>query len=229
MNSAHQSIVISKIRAWGIPLLAALLLNGLLVSFIPGLMDPISERKPDIKSVQGFRMVRIKPPVPRDKAQIFPEKRMITSSEKQSPLKNSLMADRAKPDLTLDLKTDLPAPTYSRELKVKLNFDLPTPGTTFYSLDEIDNPLMPLVRTPPLYPRQAQRRGIQGWVDVEFIVNISGRVETVTIIQAEPPGIYEQSVIRAVSSWRFSPGTVSGKPVNIRIRQRLQFRLGHEK
>jgi len=139
------------------------------------------------------------------------------------------MADRAKPDLTLDLKTDLPAPTYSRELKVKLNFDLPTPGTTFYSLDEIDNPLMPLVRTPPLYPRQAQRRGIQGWVDVEFIVNISGRVETVTIIQAEPPGIYEQSVIRAVSSWRFSPGTVSGKPVNIRIRQRLQFRLGHEK
>ncbi|MBT4265114.1 MAG: energy transducer TonB [Deltaproteobacteria bacterium] len=100
---------------------------------------------------------------------------------------------------------------------------------SFYTPDEIDNPLLPLIRNPPVYPRSAKRRGIQGWVDIVYTINRSGDVENVQIVKATPEGVYEKSVLRAVSGWRFSPGTVKGKPVNIRVKQRLRFELNHER
>jgi protein TonB len=234
METRRKSILSSRILFWGIPLLTAFLLNGILISFIPGLVSPISDRSPEIESLPGFRMVRLKPPVPAIENKVFPKNVAPPLKSKVKPEAIKIAINMPKElKLPLNLKTQLPAIGLTTKTLPVMNFTLPPPKSStlksFYTPDEIDQPLMPLVRHPPVYPRSAKRQGIQGWVDIVYTINRSGDVKNIQVVNATPKGIYEKSVLRAVSSWRFSPGTVGGKPVNIRVKQRLRFELNHDR
>ncbi len=93
------------------------------------------------------------------------------------------------------------------------------------TLAELDSPLVPLVKIPPVYPLRAIRRGIEGVVDVEFIITKKGRIEQPKIIKALPEKIFDQSVLNCVSRWKFKPGTVEGIPVNTRASTTIRFKL----
>ncbi|MBT6612161.1 MAG: energy transducer TonB [Deltaproteobacteria bacterium] len=288
MISARKSLLGDGILYWGFPILTALLLNGILISFIPGLVSPVSDRPPNVESIPSFRMVRIKPPVRAVEKKLFPKKTEPVQTSKVLPeITKTEFTPPKKLNLSLDLKTHLPTSLPTAKVLPVMDFTLPPlkikaqpislkkttqpqtlkkttqPQTlkkttqppslekttqppslkkttqplshsistlkSFYTPDEIDNPLLPLIRNPPVYPRSAKRRGIQGWVDIVYTINRSGDVENVQIVKATPEGVYEKSVLRAVSGWRFSPGTVKGKPVNIRVKQRLRFELNHER
>lgn len=84
-----------------------------------------------------------------------------------------------------------------------------------------------LKRTDPNYPNRARRRNIEGEVIVEFMVSSSGQVkpETLKVIHATPPGVFERSVLRAVKRWRFKPRITNGTPQPFLARQTLEFRL----
>ena len=77
----------------------------------------------------------------------------------------------------------------------------------------------------PEYPRDARERGISGWVDLEFTVMPDGSVADVTIVSAEPVGVFEQAAIQAVSRWRYRPVERDGNPVDARARLRIRFTL----
>ena len=46
-----------------------------------------------------------------------------------------------------------------------------------------DRDVIPLVRINPEYPRRAQERGIEGWVQFEFTITPSGTVADVKVIE----------------------------------------------
>ncbi|MBU2629553.1 MAG: energy transducer TonB, partial [Proteobacteria bacterium] len=94
-----------------------------------------------------------------------------------------------------------------------------------YSIGELDSPLVTLVRIPPVYPVRASRNGIEGSVDVEFLVTKQGKVEQIRIVNAQPENIFDKSVIRCVSQWTFAPGTVGGIPVATMARTTIRFKL----
>ena len=94
-----------------------------------------------------------------------------------------------------------------------------------FSIGDLDAPLTPLVRMPPMYPIQAKRRGIEGWVKVNFMVNQQGLVEKIKIVDAHPAGVFDQSAIQSISTWRFNPGTVEGVAVSTWATQILKFEL----
>ena len=94
-----------------------------------------------------------------------------------------------------------------------------------YNIYELDNPLTPLVMTQPIYPMRARQRGIEGWVKVQFVINEEGNTESIRIIKAEPESIFNKNVIRCVSSWRFSPGTIDGIKVKTLADQIIRFEL----
>ncbi len=86
--------------------------------------------------------------------------------------------------------------------------------------------LVPVVRIPPPYPPAARRRRIEGYVVVEFTVTETGAVRDPKIVEARPPGVFDRAVLRAVRHWRFQPKRgKDGKPMAVRARQRLEFRL----
>ncbi|MFZ1985130.1 MAG: TonB family protein [Desulfatitalea sp.] len=104
-----------------------------------------------------------------------------------------------------------------------LSQPLGTPG--LFSVGELDQPLITLVRMPPVYPLAAKRKGTEGWVNVRFVVNEQGKVEKVSIVEAQPPGIFDDSVLRCVNGWRFQPGTMQGRPVRVWAETTVRFEL----
>ncbi len=76
----------------------------------------------------------------------------------------------------------------------------------------------------PRYPRNALDRRVAGWVEVDFTVDASGRTRDVRVINADPPGIFENAALAAVNRWRFdTEGSTAGPaPVHSGIRLRFQ-------
>jgi len=85
--------------------------------------------------------------------------------------------------------------------------------------------LVPTTRIEPTYPPRALRAGVEGSVTVEFTITTDGSVKDIEVIEADPPDIFNNAVIRAVKRWKFPPETVDGKAVERRARQDIKFTL----
>ena len=57
------------------------------------------------------------------------------------------------------------------------------------------------------------------------MVDEQGRVDKVDIVAAKPQGVFEQSVLHCVGSWRFKPATVKGLVVKAQVEQTITFKL----
>ena len=77
----------------------------------------------------------------------------------------------------------------------------------------------------PQFPLDARQRGIDGWVDLQFVVNTDGAVGDLTIVGAQPVGIFEQAALDAVRHWHYQPVMRGGQAVSQRARVRLRFAM----
>jgi len=75
----------------------------------------------------------------------------------------------------------------------------------------------------PQFPELARARGIDGWVDLEFVVGTDGAVSDVSVVGAQPAGIYEPAALDAVRHWRYQPVMQDGHAVRQHARVRLRF------
>lgn len=75
------------------------------------------------------------------------------------------------------------------------------------------------------YPPEAQRAAIQGTVIVSFVVTDSGRIVDVVVKQPVGGGCDEEAVrvIKGMPNW--TPGRLTGKPVNVRTSFPISFTL----
>jgi len=90
-----------------------------------------------------------------------------------------------------------------------------------------DRDVVPLVRVDPQYPPKARQRRLEGWVDIEFTIGPAGTVANPKVIGASPPGVFEQSALRAIRRWRYNPKVVDGVAVERPgIKVRIRFQLG---
>ena len=81
-----------------------------------------------------------------------------------------------------------------------------------------------LVRAEALeYPRAAERRGIEGHVVVRYDIGSDGKVSDVEIVESAPEGIFDRSVERALSRWRFEESETGFAD----IERRIAFNLGN--
>jgi len=80
-----------------------------------------------------------------------------------------------------------------------------------------------LVGVAPAYPYGARSRGIGGTVTALLTVDASGRTQSVEIIAADPPAIFDRAVVRALSNWRYAPLLEDGVPLRREIIRQLEF------
>jgi protein TonB len=88
-----------------------------------------------------------------------------------------------------------------------------------------DRAPLPLVRVEPQYPPQAQRRKLEGWVQVRFTISTAGEVVDAVVLKSSH-SLFERSALTAVNKWKYQPQLAAGKPVEAPgIVVTLRFRM----
>ncbi len=77
----------------------------------------------------------------------------------------------------------------------------------------------------PTYPAAAARRRQEGWVEVSFNVDTSGKVTEVTVLRSQPRGVFDRDATRAVSQWQFQPALANGRATTKSLTRRIEFSL----
>lgn len=85
--------------------------------------------------------------------------------------------------------------------------------------------LVPVASARPRYPRSAAARGIEGWVELIFVVDGNGRVDNVRVLDASPRGVFEDAAVNAMRNWVYAPYYVDGRAVAREGTQLMRFRL----
>lgn len=78
---------------------------------------------------------------------------------------------------------------------------------------------------PPAYPREAQRAGIEGWVQIEFTIAPDGSTRDLRILDSEPAQVFDKAALDSVSRWRFEPIRRNGERVAQRAAVQVRFVL----
>jgi len=77
----------------------------------------------------------------------------------------------------------------------------------------------------PEYPRMAKRRGYQGTVLLEVLVNKAGKVNDLRILQSSGYRILDRSALQSVKTWLFEPGSIGDQKVDMWVRVPVRFEL----
>jgi protein TonB len=93
----------------------------------------------------------------------------------------------------------------------------------FVSLGPDVVPPRRLSGSAPAYPEFARERGMEGSPVVELWINETGDVMDVAIVESAG-ALLDDAVLQAVTGWRFSPATLGGVPVSIRMTVQHLFR-----
>lgn len=85
---------------------------------------------------------------------------------------------------------------------------------------------VPISRPPPVYPREALRRGVGGIVRVEVSVAADGSVERLDMAESSGNRFLDRAAMEAVRRWRFSPAMRNGQPVSATVVVPIEFNPG---
>ncbi len=90
--------------------------------------------------------------------------------------------------------------------------------------ESVDVPARLLVGNTPPYPRETAEAGIEASVRLEIVVDARGHVRSARVLSRVGYGLDEASV-RALRAFRFSPASLRGRAVPVRMRWTMEFRL----
>ena len=96
----------------------------------------------------------------------------------------------------------------------------------FFLANIVDAGGLTLVKSvQPLYPSKATSGKIEGWVELDFTVTISGAVRDIAVHSTSAAGVFEEAAISALSQWRYKPVMHDAQPKAQRARIRIRFVL----
>lgn len=78
---------------------------------------------------------------------------------------------------------------------------------------------------PPKYPRRARRKGYEGTVMLEVLVDEKGTVKDLKVFESSGYELLDKSAISSVQKWLFTPGTKDGGPAGMWVRIPVRFKL----
>ena len=79
-----------------------------------------------------------------------------------------------------------------------------------------DGSYVPIFKVPPIYPRRAQERGIEGCVMLKFIVTKVGSVRDPIIEWSTPSGIFDRAALRSALKFKYKPQIRDGEAIEVK-------------
>jgi TonB family protein len=83
-----------------------------------------------------------------------------------------------------------------------------------------------LIESVPLaYPREERRNAVEGWVDLEFVVDTNGRTRDVAVVGSQPRGRFEEAAIEHIERQRYASFVLDGRVYERRLQTRIRFEM----
>ena len=167
-----------------------------------GVAAPRSNAEPAPAAAAAPALERSEPVAAPAKAQVGADAAKADARSETSEARPASRAMPAAEPVVPSPRELAPAPEYA--LGIRLD-----PGPR--PLDDID----------PEYPDPVNLR--TGSVVLRLLISETGHVDDVSVVRADPPGVFDQAAVEAFSKARFSPGVAGGTPVKSQIRVEVQF------
>jgi protein TonB len=136
---------------------------------------------------------------------------VVREVERPEPIEQLDTPPPDVPDRSTNLDSNAPGLNFERAtINLDAGLEIGAAGISI-----TDGEMLPLVNVTPQYPTRAASRGIEGWCQVSFTVTATGGVSDVIVVDAEPPGIFDSSSIRAAEKFKFQPKVVDGQGVPV--------------
>ena len=209
-----------RLPAWILPSLGvALGINVVLFLLLPLLTQ--TRVPPELGSQPvGVSLVRLREPEPP------PVEREEIPRPRPEPRK-PLMTDAFQPELFKPRFDKLEMPALNLQVDTRIMGAPSDIGLKlYYNAEELDQPPQAIAKIPPLYPYRAKRMEVEGFVKVRFLVDAKGAVNNITILESQPEGMFESSVMKILPTWKLSPGKILGEPVSSWVVTTIRFELG---
>jgi protein TonB len=166
-------------------------------SFLPSFREPPPVEVMSVRLEEPPPVLDQPPPPPpkkkppeQKKPEPQPQKQVknITPIEPPKPLPNEIPSNIALPKPQPE-----PRPVKKQEPEPP---ELPP-------LPSVFRDVKPVRKVKPKYPREAEDKHIEGRVKVRLSVELDGSVSEVEILLSEPPGVFDEAVLKAVRQYQF--------------------------
>jgi protein TonB len=201
--------------------------------------EPPPTPNPPKKEMVRHRKTIPEPPkkIPRPQKRTpepHPPKKTLASAEEVPAPKAA-----SRPDASLETKPPIEqerprAPIESFATTPYFKEGLLEKAGTRENQQTISGPKVPGVRKgtpaykrtpPPPYPRLARKRGYEGTVILEVLVDREGNVGDLRLFRSSGYGILDKAAMKSVREWVFEPGTVEEEKVEMWVRIPVRFQL----
>ena len=208
--------------------IASCILHGMLVfAFVVFLRPPAERMRSVLPDVPLLTLVR--PPqapavpetAPKPKpaaTKPIPPPEPVNLTPAAEPVTEPVAPEPVGPVATVD------APGSESQTAPAASAAVPVPIDPVYPASRLKDGLVPLVRTEVPYPLIAQDRGIEGTVDIQFVVDKSGGIEDVWIAHSSHK-FFSDAVMKNVRKWRFKAPIIDGKAARVKANQHFEFKL----
>ena len=78
-----------------------------------------------------------------------------------------------------------------------------------------DGSYVPIFQVPPVYPRRALERGMEGCVMLKFTVTKVGSTKDPMVEWAVPPGIFDRAAMRSALKYKYKPQIRDGEAIEV--------------
>lgn len=113
-----------------------------------------------------------------------------------------------------DLRQEKAPPGVAIEkISPKVQIEQPVALDTYFGMGEVDISAEPSNEVFLRYPWIEYRQRLGGVVRVTLFINEHGGLDKVDLVEATPPGHFEEAALEAVNQLRFKPALKNGRPV----------------
>ncbi len=198
------------------------LINGLLFASLPWLTRAVGTG-PHIEKVSPYVIIPSKMP-----KTLHPEQKRLIEKPIEPPSKRSIKPEiRQKNVPGIKFLTATPGEGVPVVI-IDPEETVPEWKEIIFNPSQLDKAPRVIRKVPPIYPFDAKRQGLTGWVMIRCLVGKDGLATKINAVESDPPDaldIFGPSAVDAVKKWRFSPGEIGGDPVPARVAFRVIFEI----
>ncbi|GAB2874388.1 TonB family protein [Microbulbifer echini] len=149
------------------------------------------------------------------------EKKVVTMKEYEAPVSPQEVPPTLQP------------PREKEDVKVINTNTTVTPPVVINEgiFDLVSRDPLPVYKPAPRYPSAALRRGIEGYVIVEFVITKTGAVRNVRVVAGydsagNATSVFNRSALAAAERFKYQPQVEDGQPVErYGVRNRIAYKL----